>query len=416
MVTPQGNVSKGVNCHLLTSFKTKLALNARQRTLAAKHAGVARHAWNWGLELCLLALQNKERLPSAIDLHKRLVAEVKSLNPWYYEVSKCSPQEALRNLAKAFGHWFKIPARGQPKFKKKNIKDSFYLEGSITISGNRIKIPIFGWVKCHEILPTVRPKNVTITKRANDWYISFRSEKERKLYDKTRQRIGVDIGINALATCSDGTVFPNRKAYRKRARKLAHLQRSVGRKLQGSKNRAKANLKVARLHRKIANIRQDALHKLTTWLAKNHSEIVIEDLNISGMLKNHRLASAIADCGFYEFKRQLEYKANWYGATVIKADKFYPSSQLCSCCHHRQKMPLSARILKCGNCGIELDRDFNASVSLEHWHPTIDYPKTVSSTGLACGGSHQLNGTAVKDSTKQEGNVKLTCHQPFEVG
>ncbi|MBD3557474.1 IS200/IS605 family element transposase accessory protein TnpB [Planktothrix sp. FACHB-1355] len=400
---------------MLSSFQTKLDLNNQQRTLAAKHAGVARHAWNWGLEICLKALSANEKLPSAITLHKRLVAEVKSANPWYYEVSKCAPQQALRNLSKAFGHFFKVSGRGQPKFKKKNIKDSFYLEGSIAVSGNRLKLPIFGWVRCHEILPAVKPKNVTVTKRASDWYVSFRYELEAKPSPKTRQRIGVDIGINSLATCSDGSVFPNVKAYRQKQRKLAHLQRSVCRKLQGSRNRTKANLKVARLHKRIANIRQDALHKLTSWLAKNHSEIVIEDLNISGMLKNHRLASAIADSGFYEFKRQLEYKASWYGATVIKADKFYPSSQLCSCCHHRQKMPLSARIFKCVNCGIELDRDFNASVNLENWHKEIDYPLTVSSTGIACGGSHQLNGTAIKDSMKQEGNVKLSINQAFEV-
>jgi len=393
---------------LLKSFKTKLNLNNQQRTLASKHAGVARHAWNWGLEICLKALDTQEKLPTAIDLHKQLVAEVKSANSWYYEVSKCAPQEALRHLQKALQHWFKVPGRGKPRFKKKNIKDSFYLEGSIKISGNKIKLPKIGWVKCYEILPSVQPKNVTISKRAHDWYVSFRYELETKHTPKIRQRIGVDVGINSLATCSDGTVFPNQKAYRKAKRKLAHLQRSVSRKQKGSKNRSKANLKVARLHRKIANIRQDALHKITTWLTKNHSEIIIEDLNISGMLKNHRLASAIADCGFYEFKRQLEYKADWYGSTIIKVDRFYPSSQLCSCCNHRQKMPLSKRVFTCQNCGIELDRDLNASINLENWHALIDYPKTVSSTGLACGESRQLNGTAVKDSMKQEVNVEFT--------
>jgi putative transposase len=396
---------------LLKSFKTRLNLNHKQRTLAAKHAGVARHAWNWGLDICLKAIDALMKLPTAIDLHKRLVAEVKSANPWYYEVSKCAPQEALRHLQKAFKDWVKVPLRGKPKFKKKNIKDSFYLEGSINISGNKIKLPRIGWVKCCEILPTVQPKNVTISKRANDWYISFKYELEPKPTPKIRKRIGVDVGINTLATCSDGTAFPNQKAYRKGKRKLAHLQRSFCRKQKGSKNRKRANLKVARLHRKISNIRQDALHKLTTWLTKNHSEIVIEDLNVSAMLKNHRLASAIADCGFYEFKRQLEYKANWYGATVIKVDRFYPSSQLCSCCHHRQKMPLSKRTFKCGNCGAEIDRDLNASINLEHWHLDVDYPKTVSSTGLACGESHLLNGTAVKDSTKQEVNIEFAWIQ-----
>ncbi|MFB2875679.1 RNA-guided endonuclease InsQ/TnpB family protein [Floridanema aerugineum] len=396
---------------MLKGFKTKLNLNNQQKTLAAKHAGVARHAWNWGLEICLKALENKEKLPTAIDLHKRLVAEVKSVNPWYYEVSKWSPQESLRNLDKAFKRLFKVPGTGRPKFKKKNTKDSFYLAGDIKISGDKIKIPNFGWVKCHEILPTVQPKSVTITKRANDWYIAFKYELEPKQTPKIRQRIGVDIGISALATCSDGVVFPNRKAYPLAKRKLAHLQRSVSRKQKGSKNRAKANLKVARLHRKISNIRNDALHKLTTWLAKNHSEIVIENLNVSGMLRNHRLASAIADCGFYEFKRQLQYKSSCYGATIIIVDRFYPSSQLCSCCHHRQKMPLSKRVFKCGNCGIEIGRDLNASINLEHWHPDIDYPKTISSMGLACGESNQLNGAAVKDSMKQEENIKLSWFQ-----
>ena len=189
-----------------------------------------------------------------------------------------------------------------------------------------------------------------------------------------------------------------------------HLNKSTIRCEKGSKNRKKANLKVAKLHRRIANIRQYAIHKLTTWLAKNHSEIKIEDLNVSGMLKNHRLASAIADCGFYEFKRQLEYKSTWYGSTVVKVDRFYPSSQLCSRCDYRQKMPLSARIFKCGGCGIELDRDLNASIKLEGWHPDIDYPKTVSSTGLACGGSKKPSSSTIGDSVKQELDIKST-HQ-----
>jgi putative transposase len=134
------------------------------------------------------------------------------------------------------------------------------------------------------------------------------------------------------------------------------------------------------------------------------------------MLKNHRLASAIADCGFYEFKRQLEYKSQWYGSTVELADRFYPSSQLCSCCNHRQKMPLKTRVFNCGNCGTRLDRDLNVSINLERWHPNIDYPKTASSAGVACGELYQLSGTersrsAVKDSVKQELDIKFIPKQ-----
>ncbi len=266
-------------------------------------------------------------------------------------------------------------------------------------------------MKCYEILPTVQPKNVTITKRAGDWYVSFKYELEPQLTSKSREKIGVDVGINSLATCSDGSIFPNLKAYRKAKRKLAHLQRSVCRKEKGSNNRNKANIKVAKLHRRIANLRQDALHKLTTWLAKNHSEILIEDLNVSGMLKNHRLASAIADCGFYEFKRQLEYKSQWYDSTVVKVDRFYPSSQLCSCCNHRQKMPLKTRVFICGECGTTLDRDLNASINIERWYQDIDYPKTASSAGLACGESNKPSSLSTGDSVKQELDIKFIPKQ-----
>jgi len=396
---------------MLTSFKTKLNLNNHQRTLAAKHAGTARHAWNWGLALALEILGRNEWLPSAIDLHKKLVAEVKSVHSWYYEVSKCAPQQALRNLYRAFQDYFKMPSRGNPKFKKKNVKDSFYLEGSIKVSGNRIKLPHFGWVKACEILPSVQPKNVTVTKIAEDWYVSFRYEIDVKPTPKVRDRIGVDVGISSLATCSDGSVFPNVKAYRQAKRKLAHLQRAASRCQKGSKNRSKANLRVARLHRRISDIRKDKLNKLTTWLAKNHGEILVEDLNVSGMLKNHRLASAIADCGFYEFKRQLTYKAERYGSQITLVDRFYPSSQLCSCCGHRQKMPLKERVFKCGNCQKELDRDLNASINIERWHPQIDYPKTASSAEIACGGSKKPGSSSTRDSVKQEPSVKPTYIQ-----
>ena len=395
----------------LKSFKTKLNPNNKQRTLLAKHAGTARHAYNWGLATCLESLEKKEKLPTAIDLHKRLVAEVKSIHAWYYEVSKCSPQQALRNLATAIKRWLSQKVSKKPRFKKKGCRDSFYLEGSITLSGDRIKLPRIGSIKCHEILPSVPIKNVTISKRASDWYISFRYEHQPKSKDvacyvstKTRKRIGVDIGINALATCSDGTVFPNLKPYRKAKRRLAHLQRAVSRKDKGSANRRLAIRRLARQHRRIANIRLDGLHKLTTWLAKNHGTIVVEDLHVSGMLKNHRLASAIADCGFYEFKRQLLYKSEWYGAEVVEVDRFYPSSQLCSSCRHRQKMPLNARVYHCGNCGIKKDRDLNASLNLE-------YDRTPSSGEIACGGSNQPESMAQGESMKQEENVEPTYQQ-----
>jgi len=382
------------------SFKTELKLNNKQKTLLAKHAGVARHAYNWGLATCFKALENNEKLPTAIDLHKKLVAEVKPIYSWYYEVSKCAPQQALRNLSTAFKNWWIHKHTKCPRFKKKGHHDSFYLEGGLKVSGNRFKLPRIGWVNVHENLPAITPKNVTISRHADRWFIAFKYELDIVNTPKIRERIGVDIGINSLATCSDGTVIKNRKAYRKHKKKLARLQRNLARKQKGSKNRQKAQVKLARQHKKVVQIRKDTIHKLTSWLAKNHSEIVIENLNVSGMLKNHRLASAVADCGFYEFRRQLEYKTEWYGSKLVMADRFYPSSQLCSNCQNKQKMPLSKRVYECKNCGLKIDRDLNASINLEL------YPTTHSLWGSkACGESNQLSGKSIKDSVKQEVNV-----------
>ncbi|WP_293083025.1 RNA-guided endonuclease TnpB family protein [Okeania sp. SIO3B5] len=312
--------------------------------------------------------EETKKRPSAITLHKRLVAEVKSIHPWYYEVSKCAPQQALRDLERAFKNFLTIPERGFPVFKKKGRKDSFYLEGSIKIfQGNYIQLPRIGVVKTYEILPPVPVKNVTISKRADSWYISFKYKFESYPTEKARETIGVDIGINTLATCSDGSKFANVKAYRQAKKRLVRHQRAVSKKVIGSKNRRKAVKKLAKLHKKVADIRADTLHKLTSWLAKNHSTIVIEDLNVSGMLKNHKLASAIADCGFYEFKRQLTYKCEWYGSELVIADRYYPSSQICSNCGHQQKMPLHLRTYECSQCGFETDRDLNAAINLKNY-------------------------------------------------
>jgi putative transposase len=376
----------------MLSLKTELELNNKQRTLMAQHAGCSRFAWNWGVALTKEILdhnqanpQNEQKFPSAIDLHKKFVAEVKSVNPWLYESSKCPPQQALRDLRVAWDRCFKKIAK-PPRFKKKGVKDGFYLEGSIRVESNRIKLPIIGWVKTYERLPTGQIKNVRITRKADRWFVAFRTEVEIEKTPKIRENIGVDLGVKSLAVCSDGTVFKNPKAYRRLKRKLAHLQRAVSRKVKGSHNRKKALVQLSRLHYRISCIRKDAIHKLTSWLAKNHSAIVLENLNVSGLLRNHRLANAIADAGFYECRRQLEYKTQLYGSRLIIADRWFPSSQLCSNCGNRQKMPLKERVYRC-TCGLEIDRDLNASLNLE--------ALAVSSTVNACGELHKLIGSPI---------------------
>ena len=371
---------------MLLSFKTELKPNNKQVTLFRQHCGVARHAYNFGNAVIQEALQLREtdktiKIPSAIDLHKRLVAEIKPVNPWYYQSSKASPQQALAEVRAAWDRCFKKVSK-QPKFNKKGkSKDSFYLEQGtkakpgISNDGKRVKLPKIGWVRLYEPLPITATHNCVISRTADKWFIAIKYEIEQPLVPLNRPSIGVDIGIKELAVTSDGKVFANPKAYRKMSKKLKRLQRSVSRKIQGSKNRTKGVRKLAKLHSRISFIRKDAIHKLTNYLAKNHSVIKIEDLNVKAFLKNHKLAGAIADCGMYEFQRQLEYKTEKFSSQLVLVDRFFPSSQICSNCgNHRHKMPLKNRVYVCPECGHTEDRDLNAAKNIERWFEGIHIP------------------------------------------
>jgi putative transposase len=226
-----------------------------------------------------------------------------------------------------------------------------------------------------EPLPVTAVHNCVISRTADRWFISFRYEVEKPIIALDRPTIGVDIGIKELAVTSDGKVYKNPKAYRRMSKKLKRLQRSVSRKILGSKNRAKEVVKLSKLHAQVANIRKDAIHKLTYDLAKNHSVVKIEDLNIKAFLKNHKLAGAIADCGMHEFRRQLEYKTEKFSSQLVLVDRMFPSSQICSNCgNHRHKMPLKNRTFKCPDCGHIEDRDLNAAKNIERWFEGIYIP------------------------------------------
>jgi putative transposase len=361
---------------MLLGFKTELKLNNKQRTMLAQHAGVARHAWNWGLGLTKQILEHnpnnpedKINFPSAIDLHKWLVALVKPENLWYYESSKCAPQFALRQLRTAWDDCFKKKKKA-PRFKKKGRNDSFTLDGTIKVVDHfKIQVPKIGVLKTHERLPYgYKPKNVTISRKADSWFISYKVETKPQVTPKLVEKVGVDLGIKTLAYLSTGIAIEGAKAYKRYEKKLSRLQWLNRNKEIGSSNWKKAQLRIAKLHAKIANIRKDTLHKLTNYLAKNHGEIVIEDLNVSGMLKNGKLAKAIADMGFSEFRRQLEYKCQLYGSKLTIADRFFPSSKTCSNCGwHNPDLKLSDRWFLCVGCGSFLERDWNASLNLSRW-------------------------------------------------
>jgi putative transposase len=235
---------------MLLGFKTELKLNNEQRTAMMKHCGVVRHAWNWGLSLTKQILNHnkansneKIKFPSAIELHKWLIALVKPDNPWYYECSKSAPQEALRALRLAWDRCFKHIS-GVPNFKKKGRHDSFTLEGTVKVLGNnRIQVPVIGVLKTYERLPQVPVKSVTISREADRWFISFRLEVELQKHDYNTV-VGVDLGVKNLATLSTGEIVEGSKSYRKYEKKLARLQRLNRNKVKGSanwKNRANAS-------------------------------------------------------------------------------------------------------------------------------------------------------------------------------
>ena len=361
------------------AYRTKLKLNDKQKTLLARHAGYARFVFNWGLALWNGAYKDGLK-PNANKLKKVFTNHVKPRCEWMKQLSSRVYQYAFINLGEAYNRFFKGLA-ARPRFKKKGIHDSFTIDNCgkpINLGGWNHKLPFLGWLKTHEELSECVTKKVTISKEADDWFISFCVEYEPVFTDKKVNVVGVDLGINALATLSTGVVFPSLNPYRQ-APQLARLQQQLCRKIKGSKERDKFKLKIAKLHQRVANIRRDYLHKVTTYIAKKHGTVVIEDLNVSGMLSNHCLASAISDMGFHEFRRQLEYKCHWYGTNLLVVDRFYPSSQICSNCNHKQKMPLKERVYNCAEvcggklppatlrpeCGLSVDRDLNASINLE---------------------------------------------------
>ena len=338
---------------MLLGFKTELKLNSQQRIMLAKHCGVARHAWNRGLWLTKNILDHNTanpssqlKFPTAIDLHKLLVAMVKSENPWYYECSKSTPQQALMALREAWKRCFKKTA-GVPKFKKKGSRDSFTLEGTVKILGNnKIQVPVIGILKTYERLPQVLTKSCTISRSADRWFISFRFDVEQQESCQTSV-VGVALGVKALATLSTGEVITGAKSYKKFAAQPSRMQWLNRHKISGSNNWKKAQIEIARLQRKIANIRKDTLHKLTALLAKNHGTVVIEDLNVSGMMKNHKLAASVADMGFFEFRRQLTYKCQLYDSKLVVVDRWFPSSKTCSNCGiKKETLSLAERVFE----------------------------------------------------------------------
>jgi len=374
----------------LRAYKAELDPNNLQRTALLRHAGAARWAYNWGLCQKRAARASGQKVPTAIDLHRKLNALKKTDLSWLYEVSKCAPQEALRNLDQAFQNFFRrckngAKKKGYPKFKsRKRGVGSFSLTGSIRVADAALQLPRLGTLRLKErdYLPAQDAKilRATVSERAGRWFVSLQVEVERPdPKPKDGEALGIDVGVKHLMVLSDGTVFKNPKTLHAVQRQLGRAQRTVARRCKGSANRRKAVQRVARLHYRTACVRNDAIHKATSAvIAKQPSVVVIEALHVAGMMQNHRLARAVADASLAEIHRQLEYKAKWAGIASVKADPWFPSSQLCSACGGvKEVLDLSERRYVCVECGSSLDRDLNAAINLRNL--------AASSAVTACG-------------------------------
>lgn len=327
--------------------------------------------------------------------------------PWLADLSSSVPTQALRDLDVAFRNFFTRCKKGStkkgfPRFKSRH-KDplKFRLVGEVKARERAFHLPCIGWVKLKEsgYIPTQSFSQVSVSEKAGHWFVSVivRVEVPELPPPTEGEVLGVDVGVKALATLSDGMVYENPKALRARERKLAHLQRELSRKQRGSKNRQKAKARVAVSHYKVACVRKDAIHKATSSLiAKAPRVIVVESLNIKGMVKNRKLAKSVSDASMGEFLRQVKYKALWAGIPVIEADRWFPSTKTCSGCGEKQEMPLRQRTFRCAACDLEIDRDLNAALNLG--------ALAVNHTVDACGGDVRPTRTYVLEAApvKQE--------------
>jgi putative transposase len=356
-------------------MKQKLAYQYRfyptpeQAQILARTFGCARYVYNWALRLRTDAYYKNLQRIGYHETSAQLTLLKKQI-PWLNEVSSVPLQQALSHLDRAFRNFFEGRAE-YPKFhKKQGTQSASYMSSAFKWDGKSLTLAkMDNPLDIHWSRPLpkgAKPSSVTVSKdSAGRYFVSILVEEDIKHLPVLNKQVGLDLGLKSMVITSDGQTHGNPKFFHKEEKKLARAQRRLSKKQKGSKNRAKARLKVTRIHARISDRRRDSQHKLSTKLIRENQTVCVESLQVKNMVKNHCLAKAISDVGWSEFVRQLEYKAQWYGRTLVKIDKFYPSSKRCfDCGHILDSLTLDVRFWTCPACGVVHDRDINAAKNI----------------------------------------------------
>jgi putative transposase len=371
---------------MIKAHVIKLHPNKTQEKLLKQSCGVARYAFNWALDKWTKDYE-KGIKQTAYSLIKHLNSIKRKEFPWMQETSKTCSQYAIHNVENAFKKMWK-EKKGYPKFKKKRGKNAFVAiddKNNFKQKDFKLRLPRIGWIKCAENLRfTGKVNRVTIKNIADMWFAVINIDvfqKEVPVINENQIIIGVDIGIKKMIVLSDGKTFENPKALQKNEQSLKKMQKRLSKKNKDSKNYEKQRIKIAKKHYKISSIRKNSIHQATSYIVKNYDIVCVETLDVKQMLKNKNLSKLISDVSFSEILRQLSYKTQWKNKKLIKADQYFPSSKLCSSCNYKKdNLKLSERTYKCKNCGLEIDRDLNASKNLANYGTTYK-----SEESKACG-------------------------------
>lgn len=376
----------------MKTFKTKLKLNNKQRTRLFKNASVSRFVYNLTLEMQETNYKDGGKFLSDCEIRKAITIRKKDDLMWLYEYDCDIVKQAVKDACRAYKKFFNKKAK-KPKFKSAKLtKPSFYVDGwKLKIENGYVKIPLCTKIKLYEkdyIPEGLNYQNPRIIFDGIDWWLSVGLPIEIEQYELTDEIIGIDLGLKELATCSNGMVFHNvakSKEYRKINKSLKQKQRQISRKYdmnkQGNKFLKTSNIKklerrIQKKRIRLQNIKKDYFHKYSTALVRTKPKaIVLEDLNVAGMRKNKYLSHSLQETSISTFKQMLISKAESHGIEVVLADRFYPSSQICSHCGSRRSIKLSERTYKCPVCGLEIDRDLNASINLKHYR---EFPEKLS--------------------------------------